>query len=104
MFNKPTKYKYESILKIKGVQVLNWRYENNWWIYEDNMTDEEKENHPEYKIIGGYLKSIPFKDACKLMWDNLDDDEKQAVKEIPHFDADVFEEITGINVNAGSDE
>lgn len=32
------------------------------------------------------------------MWNNLDDEDKQAVKEIPNFDADVFEEITGIRV------
>lgn len=30
------------------------------------------------------------------MWGSLNPDEKQAVKEIPNFDADVFEEITGI--------
>lgn len=32
------------------------------------------------------------------MWDNLTDDEKEAVKQIPNFDAKVFEEITGIDV------
>lgn len=62
------------------------------------MTDEEKEQHPEHETTGGYLKVIPFKDACKLMWDNLTDDEKQAVKELPNFDTEVFKEITGIEV------
>jgi hypothetical protein len=63
------------------------------------MTEEEKREHPEHETLGGYLKEIPYKDACKLMWDKLDDDEKQAVKDIPYFDADVFKEITGIDVN-----
>ena len=98
LFNKATKYKYETIAECKGIKVLNWKYENNWWIYSQNMTEEEKKEHPEHETLGGYLKVIPYKDACRLMWDKLDDDEKQAVKEIPYFDADVFEEITGIDV------
>ena len=99
LFNRNTKYKYDTIANCKGIQVLNWNYENNWWIYSNNMTEEEKKEHPEHETLGGYLKVIPYKDACKLMWDKLDDDEKQAVKEIPYFDAEVFKGITGIDVN-----
>ena len=99
LFNRNTKYKYKTIANCKGVQVLNWNYENNWWVYSENMTEEEKKEHPEHETLGGYLKVIPYKDACKLMWEKLDDDEKQAVKEIPYFDAEVFKEITGIDVN-----
>ena len=62
------------------------------------MTDDEKKAHPEYETTGGYLKSVDFKTACKMMWDNLDDADRQTVREIPNFDADVFEEITGIKV------
>lgn len=78
--------------------MLNWNYENNWWVYSENMTEEEKKEHPEHETLGGYLKTIPYKDACRLMWDKFDDEEKQAVKEIPYFDAEVFKEITGIDV------
>ena len=63
------------------------------------MTEEEKIKYPTCKTTGGYLKTVDFETACKMMWDNLDDDEKQAVKEIPNFNAEIFEEITGINVN-----
>ena len=62
------------------------------------MTDEEKETHPDYETTGGYLKTVDFKTACGMMWDNLTDDEKEAVKQIPNFDAKIFEEITGIKV------
>ena len=98
IFNKPTNIKRNELLDLKGLSVLKWNYENNWWIYSENMTEEEKQNHPEHKTTGGYLKTVDFKTACKMMWDKLDDDEKQAVKELPNFDADVFEEITGIKV------
>ena len=28
------------------------------WIWSDDMTDEEKEQHPEYEVVGGYLKIL----------------------------------------------
>ena len=86
------------VCKIPGIQILNWNYENNWWIYSQNMTEEEKTAHPEHETLGGYLKSIPFKDACALMWGNLTKEEKEMVKAIPNFDADIFYRITGIEV------
>ena len=97
-FNKELKISREEFLNCKGVKILNWKYENNWWIYTDNMTDEEKSAHPEYKYTGGYLKSVDFKTACNMMWNGMDEDERQAVRKIPNFDADVFKEITGIEV------
>ena len=101
LFEKPTGMTREQVLTIPGVRILNWHYENNWWVYSENMTDEEKAAHPEHETTGGYLKSIPFKDACALMWANLTDDEKQKVMEIPNFDADIFYRITGIRVDGG---
>ena len=96
VFNKPLKMTRESFLKSKGLLVLIEHFKYNWWISSQYMTDEEKSIHPEYITTGGYLITVDFKAACKTMWDSLDSDEKQAVKEIPNFDADVFEEITGI--------
>jgi hypothetical protein len=99
IFDQPTELKRDDIYNCKGVQVLNWNFENGWWIYEDNMTEEEKSKYPTYKTTGGYLKTVDFKTACKMMWDNLDDSDKKEVKEIPNFNAEIFEEITGVNVN-----
>lgn len=98
MFNKPTELTIEQIADINGIQVLNRNYENNWWIDSCNMSEEEKAAHPEHEHTGGYLKSVPFKEACRIMWDKLIDDEKEEVKKIPNFDAEVFKEITGIDV------
>ena len=99
MFNKPADLTRREISDIKGISVLNWNYENAWWIYSRNMTDEEKKEHPEHETTGGYLKTVDFKTACKMMWDNLSKDDKQSVRDIPNFDAKVFEEITGIITN-----
>ena len=96
LFNKPTELTRDEIFQIKGVKVLSWNYENNWWIYSQNMSEEEKAEHPEHETLGGYIKTVDFKTACAMMWDKLDDEEKQAVRDIPNFDSKVFEEITGI--------
>jgi hypothetical protein len=68
------------------------------------MSEEEKVAHPEHETTGGYLKVVDFKTACKMMWDKLDDYDRQAVCEIPNFDAEVFMEITGIDVNKEDDK
>ena len=81
-------------------QILKWNFENSVWVYEENMTDGEKKEHPEYKTTGGYLKVFDFKEACKNMWNNLTEEEKnKVITELPNFDADKFNLITGIDVN-----
>ena len=99
IFNKSTDMSRNDFYNLLAVRAMLWKYENNWWIYSENMTDEEKAAHPEHETTGGYLKTVDFKTACGLMWDNMSDDEKAAVKNIPNFDADVFKEITGIVVD-----
>ena len=98
MFNQPTNMQRDDICNLAGIQILNRNYENSWWIYSENMSAEEKATHPEHETTGGYLKTIDFKTACRMMWDKLDEEERQAVMELPNFDAEVFEEITGISV------
>lgn len=98
-FNKPCNISRDEFLKSEGMLILASHYENNWWVKSDYMTEEEKKGHLEYETTGGYLKTADFKTACAIMWNNMDDNEKRAVREIPNFDADIFMEITGINVN-----
>ena len=97
LFEKSTNLTESEVRNIKGIQILNWNYENDFWIYEENMSEEEKEKYPKYKTTGGYLKSIPFKDACIIMWNKLSDSDKKLVKEIPNFDSEIFKKITGID-------
>ena len=68
------------------------------WIWEDEMSDAEKAEHPEYKTTGGYLKIRDNTDCCKEWWNGLTKREKQVIKNIPNFDADKFFIITGIRV------
>ena len=69
------------------------------FISQSEMESEEKENHPEYKTIGGYLKTvIVTKEEKQRWWDELPEDNKAAVYALPNFDADKFEKCTGIKV------
>ena len=68
------------------------------WIYENSMTDIEKEKYPTYKTTGGYLKTKTMYEAWADVWNNLDDTEKQVFLDLPNFDADKFKIITGIEV------
>ena len=104
IFNKPTDLTRDEILNFRGIKALSWNYENSWWIYSSNMTDEEKKSHPEHETTGGYLKTVDFKTACKMMWDSLDEEDKEDVKNLPNFDNDVFREITGISVEGENEQ
>ena len=100
IFNEPSNWTLQDWFNSDIISILNWNFESSIWIYEKNMTDEEKETHPEYKTTGGYLKVFEFKEACKNMWDNMTDYEKhRVVTELPNFNADIFKEITGIDIN-----
>jgi len=69
------------------------------FIEESEMTDIEKKEHPEYKTIGGYLKVYEYKEAFKKSWDNATDEDRQLIFNLPNFDAEIFKEISGIDVN-----
>ena len=68
------------------------------WIYEEDMTDKEKEENPTYKTTGGYLKVLDESESAQIWWDGLEDEDKNTVKLIPNFDAEKFEKCTGIKV------
>lgn len=64
----------------------------------ENMSESEKESNPDYKTIGGYLKSYEYKEAFKKSWDEADKVNRLKIKNCPNFDADIFFEISGIRV------
>lgn len=44
------------------------------------------------------LKSYTFKEACANWWAKMTDENKEIIKSIPNFNAEIFKEITGIEV------
>jgi len=67
----------------------------NRWINKDDMTESEKSKVEGWEQMGGYLKTLDFKEACKIWWDENPSEHKRFL-EIPGFDWDIFTEITGI--------
>ena len=67
----------------------------NEWI---EYTDEEKKADKKKDLIGGYLKTYTYKEACKNWWNKYTDKEKAVIMSMPNFDKDKFKQITGIEV------
>ena len=68
------------------------------WIYSKDMTDEEKAEHPTHETTGGYLKVLDESECAQVWWNDLTDYDKNIIKSIPNFDADIFERCTGIRI------
>ena len=68
------------------------------WVYFEDMTEEEKKEHPEAETTKGYLKQYDLKESANEWWSELDDYEKEVIKNIPNFDAEKFYKITGVKV------
>jgi hypothetical protein len=97
IFDKPTNMTY-----------LDWRNSDAFcilsnltltqWIDSSEMCQAEKDQHPEYKTLGGYLKRWTYQEAWKNLWDKLSDRQKKVIFDIPNFDKDKFRQITGLEV------
>ncbi len=96
-FNKETTLTRSELCNLKGLEVAS-RLKLSEWIYTDNMTKEEKQQHPKYETTGGYLKTYTYKQAWADLWKKLNKEDKQAIKDLPNFDKEVFKKITGLSV------
>jgi hypothetical protein len=63
-------------------------------IEQDGMTEEEKRDNPTYKTTGGYLKVYDYKEAFQKSYNKATRKEQLKIKDIIHFDADIFFEIS----------
>lgn len=69
------------------------------WVVLGEMTDEEKSENPSCKTTGGFLRIVSYKDAWRNWWKGASADDRLKIKNLPNFDAEIFKEITGIDVN-----
>ncbi len=100
MFNKPSDWTYRDWCNSKARYLLNRiKHDLLEWVWSSDMTDKEKEKHPEHTTAGGYLKILDESECAQKWWDSLSDDDKKVIKSIPNFDSKIFEEVTGIKTN-----
>lgn len=69
------------------------------WVDKEDMTDHEKENIDGWETMGGYLKTMSYKDAWSVAWKELKQEDKNKITGLAQFDKDIFEKITGIKVD-----
>ncbi len=101
MFNKPSDWTLNDWLNSDARWILdNIPSEILEWVWSDDMTDEEKKSHPEYKTIDGFLKIFTPKESAQMWFDGLSLSDKCKILNLPNFDAEIFETITGIKVEA----
>ena len=101
LFNKPSDWTYRDWFNSDARYLLNQiQRDVVEWIWSSDMTDEEKEAHPEHETTGGYLKVLDESDCAQIWWDGLSQTEKRIIRSIPNFDKEIFSEITGIKLES----
>ena len=96
IFNKPSGMSLRDFYRSKYYDALcSALFILTDWI---EYTDEEKAEDEDKALIGGYLKTYTMEEAWANWWSELTDENKEIIKSIPNFDAEIFKEITGIEV------
>jgi hypothetical protein len=95
IFDKPSDWTLEDWWYSEACELLS-QIQTVFWVSSNNMTAQEKEFHPEHETTGGYLKTIPLKEAAQKWWDALNEEQKNVIRSMPNFDAEKFYKITGI--------
>lgn len=96
LFNKETTFK-RSDIQLPYIDLLLTE-----WIPEDEMTDAQKADDPQFSIKGGTLITRTYHEAWAIAWSKASDELKQQFLDLPNFDAEIFKEITGIDVKKES--
>ena len=96
IFNKPSGMSLRDFYRSEYYKALcSAPFILNDWI---EYTDKEKAEDEDKALIGGYLKTYTMEEAWANWWEEMTDANKEIIKSIPNFDAEIFKEITGIEV------
>ena len=97
LFNKASIWTYDDFINSKAFKYLQ-QVDTTLWIPDYKMSEEEKNLYPYYVTTKGYIKNLPYKEAFANSWNNWNNDARQSFKDLPNFDAEIFKDITGIEV------
>ena len=97
LFNKKAKMTFEQFRESKACNLLH-NIDTTLWIPTNNMSVQEKKDHPYHVTTLGYVRNIPFKEAFANNWNNWSAESRKAFTSLENFDAKVFEEITSVKV------
>lgn len=68
------------------------------WVTKDEMTKQEKVDNPSHETTGGYLRANDMKEEWRKAYESASPEDIQAVRDLPAFDYDVFDQITGLDL------
>jgi hypothetical protein len=74
-------------------------FDTNVWVGEYDMSTQEKIDNPKFFTTGGYLKSIPYKQAFIESFEKACKEDKKLVLQLPGFDKEMFYQISGIDID-----
>ena len=71
------------------------------WVSHDTATAEEKEAHKiDIETCGGFIKTIPYKEAFRIAWDKASKEEHAKLLKLPNWNNEIFMEIRGSDAKA----
>ena len=73
-----------------------WYFDLNEWINVSEMTNEDKKKYCWYKTTDGYLRTVDYKEAWKLSFENATKEDVKKTLNLPNFNYKIFEDISGI--------
>jgi len=92
IFNKETTKSHSEIY------FPNWlNFELIEWVNSNNLSDDQKLNHPYWEVCGGALITSSYKDAAQKSYNNATTEEQRSIEDVPNYDADILFEIFGID-------
>lgn len=101
MFNKLTNIRNLGNIKFPGFLY----FKLTKWVPQSEATGEEWEEHgEEIEGAGGFLKTIPYKEAFGMAYGGASEEERGMLFSLPNFDPGVFEEISGLDVSREYEE
>ena len=96
IFNKDSGLTWDEIINQDWyIAIEKNKFKLTEWIW---YTEEEMKDSPIRQAIQGYLKKYTFEEACQNWWNGMSNKDKKLIKGMPNFDAEIFKEITGIEV------
>jgi hypothetical protein len=93
-FNKESDMTYTEFRAKYGYKDIDFPL--NVWRDKSEMTDEEKKSVVGWETMGGYLKTLGYKEAWAAGWAKATDEQKKWYQSLPNFSWSIFTEITGI--------
>ena len=96
IFNRPSGMSMREFLNSKYYwAMISAPYE---LVYFQEYTEEEKAADPKKKAVGGRVIRRTPEEAWAKWWDSLTEQNREIIQQIPNFDAKIFKNITGIEV------